>query len=154
MRHTSINVDKAASSNLRYKTPCYLQGIPTGWYIWAAIGSLIRSIRVSRYVVLKYRHFKSDMGPFFDNAASNWPNTCIIIQHGRVFRSRCRSHLVNPRKRWPSPFWPLGQNSVPSKAVRRVKPTLPNVSLLFSVYLLDIFCPLSQNDIWTLSNCF
>jgi len=27
--------------------------------------------------------------------------------------SRCRSHLVNPKKRWPSPFRPMGQ-SLPS----------------------------------------
>jgi len=38
--------------------------------------------------------------------------------------SRCRSHPVNLKKRWPSPFRPMEQTSPSSEQVRRVKSTV------------------------------
>ncbi|XP_050746179.1 uncharacterized protein LOC127012049 [Drosophila biarmipes] len=41
--------------------------------------------------------------------------------------SRRRTHLVNPKKRWSSPFRPIGQCSPSSEQVRRVKSTVLTV---------------------------
>ena len=86
------------------------------------------------------------IGPIIWHSRALWP-FCPSLG------SRYRSHLVNPKKQWPSPFQPIGQSLRSSEHFCRVKSTVSTVPWSLVCTRGSMFRQQSQNNAETPLDC-